>query len=75
MNQCWDKTIELAAETGRRYRISALEPLLASCRAAAAPERRLDELLATVTRLRADLESLHSAREELRTANSQEVAG
>src|SRR6266508_6977019 len=36
MNQGWDKVIELIAETARRYRISALEPLLASCRAVAA---------------------------------------
>jgi GTP-binding protein EngB required for normal cell division len=35
MNQGWDKVIEMTAETARRYRISALEPLLASCRAAA----------------------------------------
>jgi GTP-binding protein EngB required for normal cell division len=35
MNQGWDKVIELTAETARRYRISALEPLLGSCRAAA----------------------------------------
>jgi GTP-binding protein EngB required for normal cell division len=36
MNQGWDKVIELIAEMARRYRISALEPLLASCRAVAA---------------------------------------
>jgi GTP-binding protein EngB required for normal cell division len=36
MNQGWDKVIELTAEMARRYRISALKPLLASCRAAAA---------------------------------------
>ncbi|SRR6266536_668345 len=36
MNQGWDKVIELTTETARRYQISALEPLLASCSAAAA---------------------------------------
>jgi len=36
MEHGWDKVIELTAETARRYRISALEPLLASCRAVAA---------------------------------------
>jgi GTP-binding protein EngB required for normal cell division len=38
MDQNWDKVIVLVDEIARRYQLSALEPLLASCRAAAAQE-------------------------------------
>lgn len=38
MNRQYEKTINLVSEIAERYRISALEPLLASCRVVAAQE-------------------------------------